>query len=90
MALPTKELAASYCGWLPPCIDLAIGFIPFLISTARRTGVSAYIDDGANRWPAVRRYDAATLYRLAVEKAPAGSALHAIVESGTTFRPSRI
>ena len=62
-----------------------IGFIPFLISTARRTGISAYIDDGANRWPAVHRQDAATLYRLAVEKAPAGSALHGTGESGITF-----
>ncbi len=62
-----------------------VGFIPFLISTARRTGISAYIDDGANRWPAVHRQDAATLYRLAVEKAPAGSALHGTGESGITF-----
>lgn len=62
-----------------------VGFIPFLISTVRRTGISAYIDDGANRWPAVHRQDAATLYRLAVEKAPAGSALHGTGESGITF-----
>ncbi len=62
-----------------------VGFIPFLISTARRTGISAYIDDGANRWPAVHRHDAATLYRLAVEKAPPGSALHGTGESGITF-----
>ncbi len=62
-----------------------VGFIPFLISTARRTGISAYIDDGANRWPAVHRKDAATLYRLAVEKARAGSALHGTGESGITF-----
>ena len=62
------------------------GFIPFLISTARRTGVSAYIADGANRWPAVHRRDAAALYRLAVEKAPAGSTLHGTGESGITFQ----
>ncbi len=62
------------------------GFIPFLISTARRTGVSAYIADGANRWPAVHRQDAAALYRLAVEKAPAGSTLHGTGESGITFQ----
>ena len=61
------------------------GFIPFLISTARRTGVSGYIADGANRWPAVHRQDAATLYRLAVEKAPAGSRLHGTGESAVTF-----
>ncbi len=61
------------------------GFIPFLISAARRTGVSAYIADGANRWPAVHRQDAATLFRLAAEKAPAGSILHGAGESAITF-----
>jgi nucleoside-diphosphate-sugar epimerase len=61
------------------------GFIPFLISTARRTGVSAIISDGANRWPAVHRQDAATLFRLAIEKAPAGSTLHGAGESAITF-----
>ena len=62
------------------------GFIPFLISAARRTGISAYIADGANRWPAVHRQDAATLYRLAVENAPAGSILHGAGESAITFQ----
>ena len=62
------------------------GFIPFLISTARRTGISAYLADGANRWPAVHRQDAATLYRLAVENAPAGSILHGAGESAITFQ----
>ena len=61
------------------------GFIPFLIAAARRTGVSAFIGEGANRWPAVHREDAATLFRLAVEKAPAGSALHGAGESAITF-----
>ena len=62
------------------------GFIPFLIESARRTGVSAYIAEGANRWPAVHRLDAATLFRLAVEKAPAGSVLHGAGESAITFQ----
>ncbi len=61
------------------------GFIPFLISAGRRTGVSAYIGDGANRWPAVHRQDAATLFRLAVEKAPAASTLHGAGESAVTL-----
>jgi nucleoside-diphosphate-sugar epimerase len=61
------------------------GFIPFLISIARKTGVSAYINDGANRWPTIHRLDAATLFRLAIEKAPAGSALHGAGESAVTF-----
>jgi nucleoside-diphosphate-sugar epimerase len=61
------------------------GFIPKLIAAARRNGVSAYIDEGANRWPAIHRQDAATLFRLAVEKAPAGSALHGAGENAITL-----
>lgn len=57
------------------------GFIPMLIETAKHTGVSAYVGDGENRWPAVHRDDAAQLYRLAVERAPAGSVLHAVAEN---------
>jgi len=62
------------------------GFIPALIAAARRAGVSAYIGDGANRWPAVHRADAASLFRLALEKAPAGSVLHAAGESAVTIK----
>jgi nucleoside-diphosphate-sugar epimerase len=62
------------------------GFIPMLIATARQTGVSAYVGDGTNRWPAVHRLDAAVLFRLAVEKAPAGSVLHGVAESGVTLK----
>ncbi|MFC0066044.1 SDR family oxidoreductase [Umezawaea endophytica] len=62
------------------------GFIPALIAAARRAGVSAYIGDGANRWPAVHRSDAAVLFRLALEKAPAGSVLHGAGESAVTIR----
>ena len=61
------------------------GFIAMVIAAARRHGVSAYIGDGANRWPAIHRADAAVLYRLAVESAPAGSALHGAAESAVTF-----
>jgi nucleoside-diphosphate-sugar epimerase len=62
------------------------GFIPALIAAARRAGVSAYIGDGANRWPAIHRFDAARLFRLALEKAPAGSVLHGTGESAVTIR----
>lgn len=62
------------------------GFIPQLIARARAEGVSGYIGDGANRWPAVHVKDAATLYRLAVEKAPAGAVLHAVGDEGVAVR----
>jgi nucleoside-diphosphate-sugar epimerase len=64
----------------------AHGFIANLVATARRRGRAAYIGDGANRWPAVDRSDAAVLFRLAVEKAPAGSVLHGVAETGVDFR----
>jgi nucleoside-diphosphate-sugar epimerase len=62
------------------------GFAHRLISTARDTGVSAYIGDGSNRWPAIHTLDAAHLYRLALEKAPAGTRLHGVADEGVPFR----
>lgn len=62
------------------------GFAHHLINTARDTGVSGYIGDGANRWPGVHTLDAAHLYRLALEKAPAGTRLHGIADEGVPFR----
>ncbi|GAA0699127.1 SDR family oxidoreductase [Kitasatospora atroaurantiaca] len=57
-----------------------------LAGIAREKGVSGYLGDGSNRWPSVHRLDAARLFRLAVEKAPAGSVLHGVGEEGVTIR----
>ncbi|OBF49642.1 3-beta hydroxysteroid dehydrogenase [Mycobacterium sp. 852002-53434_SCH5985345] len=62
------------------------GFTNHLIDTARNTGVSGYIGDGANRWPAVHTLDAAHLYRLALENAPAGTRLHGVADEGVPLR----
>lgn len=62
------------------------GFVPQLIEIARARGESGYPGDGSNRWPAVHRLDAARLFRLAVESAPAGSRLHAVAEEGMPVR----
>lgn len=58
------------------------GFVKQLVETARAKGLSAYVGDGSNRWPAGARGDTAALIRLAIEKAPAGSTLHAVSEEG--------
>ena len=62
------------------------GFMAALVGIARERGVSGYVGDGANRWPAAHRLDVGRLFRLAVEKAPAGSVLHGAGEEGVAIR----
>jgi nucleoside-diphosphate-sugar epimerase len=73
---------------LPPTVhgDGDKGFMATIVGIARATGVSGYLGDGANRWPAVHRLDAAHLVRLALENAPAGSSLHAVADEGVPIR----
>jgi len=62
------------------------GFIARMVGVARENGVSGYVGDGSSRWPAVHVLDAAHLFRLAVEQAPAGSRLHAVGDEGVPVR----
>ena len=62
------------------------GLITYAIHVAREKGVSAYVGDGLNRWPAAHRLDTARLYRLALEKADAGDKFHAVAEEGVPVR----
>ncbi|WP_306318668.1 MULTISPECIES: SDR family oxidoreductase [unclassified Streptomyces] len=74
------RLAASVHGAGDP------GFVARLVAVAREKGAVAVVGDGANTWPAVHRSDAARLYRLALESAPAGTRLHGVAEEGVMLR----
>ncbi|KAB1990774.1 SDR family oxidoreductase [Streptomyces triticiradicis] len=87
LALADRNVRSSVVR-LPPTVhgEGDGGFVPALIGIARDKGVAGYVGDGTQRWPATHRDDAARVFRLALEGAPAGSVLHASAEDGVPLR----
>lgn len=89
IAMAERSVRASVVR-LPPVVhsadDGAFGFIPTMVRGARAAGAAGYVGDGSNCWPTVHTRDAARLYRLAAERAPAGSRLHAVAEEAVPVR----
>ncbi len=87
LSLASRRVRSSVVRLPPTCHGHGDnGFMARLVAIARDKGVSGYIGDGSNRWPATHRIDVAHLFRLALEQAPAGSSLHAIAEEGVPIR----
>ncbi len=87
LSLAERGVRSSIVRLSPTCHgDGDNGFMATLVAIARDTGVSGYIGDGSSRWPAVHRLDAAHLFRLALESAPAGSTLHGAADEGVATR----
>jgi nucleoside-diphosphate-sugar epimerase len=87
VALASRGVRASVVRLAPTCHGEGDpAWIAGVIATARAKGVASYVGDGTRHWPAVHRLDLARLFRLAVEKAPAGSVLHGIAEEGVAMR----
>ncbi|MFI6056331.1 SDR family oxidoreductase [Streptomyces violascens] len=87
LSLASRDIRTSVLR-LPPTVYGAgdRGFMAALVAIARNKGVSGYVGDGTARWPGVHRLDAAHLFRLALEGAPAGSTLHAVADEGVPLR----
>jgi len=87
LSLADRGIRSSVVRLPPTCHgDGDNGFIKILVETARAKGVAAHVGDGANHWPATHRLDVARAFRLGLEKAPAGSVLHAIDEEGVALK----
>jgi nucleoside-diphosphate-sugar epimerase len=86
MALAARGVRASVMR-LPQVHDtLKQGLVTYLVQIARNKGISAYVGDGQNRWPAAHVSDVARLYRLAVEQGAAGARYHAVAEEGVPLK----
>ncbi|MDR3686594.1 MAG: SDR family oxidoreductase [Coriobacteriia bacterium] len=87
LALAERGVRAAVVRLAPSVHDLTKrGFVGRLVDIARDKGISGYLGNGSNRWPAVHRLDAARLFRLALEDAPAGSILHGVADEGVPIR----